>query len=86
MKIIPLTEAKNKLSSIIDQAEETPVVLTRNGKAVAVLIAPTDEDDLEQLVFSRSKKLQNLLEQRQVQIEQGQYKTIENFFDQLEAN
>ena len=54
MKLIPLSEAKNKLSSIVHDAEQTPVVLTRNGKAVAVVIAPENEDDLEQLVMSRS--------------------------------
>ena len=48
MKLIPLSEAKNKLSSIVHDAEKTPVVLTRNGKAVAVVIAPENEDDLEQ--------------------------------------
>lgn len=84
MKIIPLSEAKNKLSSIVVEAEEAPVVLTRNGKAVAVLIAPTDEDDLEQLVFSRSKKLKGLLEQRQAQIERGEFKTANDFFAALE--
>jgi PHD/YefM family antitoxin component YafN of YafNO toxin-antitoxin module len=34
--------------SAYDEAEvKRPIVITRNGKAVAVLLAPVDDDDLE---------------------------------------
>jgi prevent-host-death family protein len=84
MKLIPLSEAKNKLSSIVDDAKRTPVVLTRNGKAVAVVIAPVDEDDLERLVLSRSKRLQRLLRESREQIARGEVLTADEVFAHLE--
>ena len=41
MKIVPLADAKAKLSAYVDEcASEGPVIITRNGKPVAVLLAP----------------------------------------------
>jgi len=46
MRIAPLADVKAKLSAYIEQSEtEGPVVITRNGKAVAVLVSPVDDDD-----------------------------------------
>jgi prevent-host-death family protein len=84
MKLIPLSEAKNKLSSIVHDAESSPVVLTRNGKAVAVVIAPEDSDDLERLVMSRSKRLQRLLSESREQIARGEVLTADEVFAHLE--
>lgn len=44
MKTVPLSEAKAKLSSLIDSVEgrDEEVVITRNGRAAAVLVSPTD--------------------------------------------
>jgi prevent-host-death family protein len=84
MKLIPLSEAKNKLSSIVHDAESSPVILTRNGKAVAVVIAPEDADDLERLVMSRSKRLQRLLSESREQIARGEVLTADEVFAHLE--
>jgi prevent-host-death family protein len=85
MKLISISEAKNKLSSIVDDAIRTPVVLTRNGKAVAVVIAPTDEDDLERLVMSRSKGLHRLLKESREQIARGEVLTVDEVFAHLKT-
>ena len=54
MRIASLADVKAKLSAYVHTSEkEGPVIITRNGKAVAVLIAPKDEDDLERLVLAR---------------------------------
>ena len=61
MRIAPLADVKARLSAYIKQSEtEGPVVITRNGKAVAVLVAPVDDDDVENLVLARSPRLQRL--------------------------
>lgn len=41
MKVMPLSEVKAKLSSLIDeaQAREEEIVITRNGRGVAVLMS-----------------------------------------------
>ena len=64
MKIASLAEVKSKLSTYLKEAKETgPVIVTRNGKAVAVILAPVDDDDLERLVLSRSPRFQALLKE-----------------------
>ena len=83
MKMIPMSEAKNQLSSIVEEAAHTPVVLTRNGKAVAVVIAPEDAADLERLVLSRSKRLQRLLSESREQIARGEVLTADQVFAHL---
>jgi prevent-host-death family protein len=72
MKIAPLADVKARLSAYLDQCEaEGPIVITRNGKAVAVLLAPYDDDDLERLILSRSKRFQSLLSRSRQSIKEG---------------
>ena len=53
MRIASLADVKARLSAYIEQCEtEGPIVITRNGKAVAVLLAPADDDDLEGLLLA----------------------------------
>jgi prevent-host-death family protein len=81
MKIAPLADVKARLSAYVDQAEsEGPVIITRNGKAVAVLIAPRDDDDLERLILSRSPRFQALLDRSRRSIEAGQGLTADDFW------
>jgi prevent-host-death family protein len=57
------------LSAYLKETEEGPVVVTRNGKAVAVLLAVTDDDELERLVLAHSPKFQAVLTKSRRQIE-----------------
>jgi hypothetical protein len=41
---------------------EGPIIITRNGKAVAVLLAPVDDDDRENLILARSPRFKALLD------------------------
>jgi PHD/YefM family antitoxin component YafN of YafNO toxin-antitoxin module len=61
MRIIGLTEAKDKPSSIIEETKNNPTVITKNGKTAAILIVPEDDADLERLLLSRSQTLQDVL-------------------------
>jgi prevent-host-death family protein len=80
MRIIGLTEAKDKLSSIIEEAKNNPTVITKNGKTAAVLIVPEDDADLERLLPSRSQTLQDVLHERREEIKQGETITLEEAF------
>ncbi len=42
MRTLPLSEAKSKLSGIVERvrAHDEEVVITKNGRAVAVLVSP----------------------------------------------
>ena len=62
MKIAPVADVKARLSAYIAQCEaEGPIVITRNGKAVVVLIAPEDNEDLERIIVGRSPRLRAVL-------------------------
>ena len=72
MKIAPLADVKARLSAYVDHVEtEGPVVITRNGKPVAVLLAPRDAEDLEQLVLVHSPRFQALLDESRASIRAG---------------
>ena len=72
MKIAPLADVKARLSAYLDECGvEGPVVITRNGKAAAVLLVPYDDDDLERLMLGRSPRFQALLDRSRQSIKQG---------------
>ena len=73
MRIAPLADVKARLSAYLDECgAEGPVVITRNGKAVAVLLVPQDDDDLERLLLGRSPRLQALLDRSRQSIQEGE--------------
>ena len=84
MKIVPLADVKAHLSAYIDEAETRgPVVITRNGRAVAVLLAPADDDDLERLLLARSPHFQSLLAESRRSIQEGQGLSSDNFWQEV---
>jgi prevent-host-death family protein len=72
MGIAPLADVKARLSAYLDECGvEGPVVITRNGKAAAVLLVPFDDDDLERLMLGRSKRFQAMLDRSRRSIREG---------------
>ena len=72
MRIAPLADVKARLSAYVEQAQtEGPIIITQNGKAVAVLLAPVDDDDLENLILARSPRFQAVLDQSRQSIKAG---------------
>ena len=51
MKIAPLAEVRDRFSAYIDESRESPVIVTRNGRPVAMLISIEDEEDLDSLLL-----------------------------------
>ena len=70
MRIASIADVKARLSTYLKASQEGPVVVTRNGKAVAVLLAVTDDEELERLVLAHSPKFQQLLDKSRRQIEE----------------
>jgi prevent-host-death family protein len=70
MKIASVADVKARLGAYLKASQEGPVIVTRNGKPVAVLLAVTDEDELERLVLAHSPKLQAILDKSRRQIEE----------------
>jgi prevent-host-death family protein len=63
MKIAPLAEVKDRFSAYIEECRQSPVVVTRNGRPVAMLIAIEDEDDLDSLLLVHNTRFLQLLEE-----------------------
>jgi prevent-host-death family protein len=62
MKIAPLAEVKDRFSAYIEESRESPVVVTRNGRPVALIVAIEDEDDLDALLLVHNPRFVQLLE------------------------
>jgi prevent-host-death family protein len=81
MRIAPLADVKARLSAYVEECQTNgPIVITRNGKAVAVLLAPLDDDDLESLILARSPRFQMLLEKSRQSIAAGKGLSEEEFW------
>src|SRR5436309_11826691 len=85
MKIASVAAIKARLSAYLRESQEGPVVVTRNGKAVAVLLAVTDEDELERLILAHSPKFQALLDKSRRQIEETGGIPHEQFWHEVTA-
>src|SRR5215467_14569384 len=85
MKTASIAEVKARLSAYLKQSQEEPVIITRNGKAVAVLLAVTDEEELEWLVLAHSPRFQALLDKSRRQIEETGGIPHEVFWREVEA-
>jgi len=81
MRIAPLADVKARLSAYLDECGvEGPVVITRNGKAAAVLLVPHD-DDLERLMLGRSSRFQALLDRSRQSIKKGKALSEKEFWE-----
>ncbi len=47
MKIAPVADVKARFSSYLKASEEGPIIVTRNGKPVAVLLSMKDEGETD---------------------------------------
>jgi len=81
MKIASLADVKAKLSAYVDKAEnEGPVVITRNGRPAAVLLAPKTDEELERLILAYSPRFQALLDKSRKSIRLGEGVSHQEFW------
>ncbi len=85
MKIASVADVKTQFSAYLRASETGPVIVTRNGKPVAVLVAVGDEDELERLVLAHSPKLRSILEAAHRRIQSGKGIPHDEFWQQVEA-
>ncbi len=80
MTVVPLSEAKDKLSALVEQAETTHeiVTITRHGRPAAVLMAADDLESLHETLFWLSQPgVRDDVEQAQRDLEAGDAVTAE---------
>ena len=64
MKSASITKLIAHFTSILEQADSEPLVITRKGKPVAVLVAVADKADLERLIQVNSRATKSKGERR----------------------
>ena len=86
MKTLSLSEAKMKLSSLVDavQATDEEVLITRNGSPAAVLVSPDEFESLKETNVVRSDAaLMREIKEGLKDLRRGKAKlyTLEELFD-----
>jgi len=64
MKVIPLSEAKAKLSRYAHLCHEEPVVVTVNGKPAFQMVPLEDDDDLIDRLIKHHPRFRKMLKDR----------------------
>ena len=85
MRIAPVVEVKAKFSAYLEESKSGPIIVTKNGKAVAVLLAVEDETEIERLILAYSPKFQAIMRKGKGQIEAGESLSHEELWEEVEA-
>jgi prevent-host-death family protein len=84
MKIAPVAELKAQFSAYLRSSTEGPVVVTRHGKPVAVLLSIENEEELERLILAYTPRFQGILEAAREQIRETGGIGHEEFWQEVE--
>jgi prevent-host-death family protein len=85
MKIASVADIKAKFSGFLKASQEGPVIVTKNGRPVAVLISIKDEDEIERMILAYSPKFQNILEMAEQEIREGKGIKHDDFWREVES-
>lgn len=85
MKVASVTEIAADFAEYLKASQQEPVVVTRRGKPVAVLLRTEGEEDLERLLMGHSAKLQTILEAARKRFREGAGIPHETFWKEVEA-
>jgi prevent-host-death family protein len=86
MKIASVADVKARLSGYIEASKAGPVVVTKNGKPVALLLSMADEDEIERMLMAYSPKLRRVLQAAEKQIRQGRGISHEKFWKEFASS
>lgn len=79
-KIVPLTEARARLSELLDELERQHehVVITRNGRPAAVLVPAEEQEALEEtLEILQDEEILAALRESEDDVTAGRLKTLD---------
>ena len=85
MRIASVADVKARFSAYLKESENGPVIVTRNGRPIAVLLGIQDEDEIERLLLARSPWFLAILEKSRQQIRNGEWLSAEDFWRELDA-
>jgi prevent-host-death family protein len=85
MKTASVAEVRARLSTYLKESAAAPVVVTRDGKAVAVLLGVEDDEELERLLLAHSRGLRAILDAADRRIYEGAGIGHDEFWQQVES-
>ena len=83
MKIASVAEIKSQFSAFVKASEAGPIVVTRNGRPVAVIIGVHDADEIERLLMAYSPRLQAIVAASRKQIRDGDVLSEDDFWAEV---
>jgi len=86
MKIASVAQIKSQFSAFLKASAAGPVVVTRNGRPVAVIVGVQDEDEIERLLMAYSSRLQAILAASRKQIREGEVLGHEEFWAEVKSS
>jgi prevent-host-death family protein len=86
MKTASAAKIAAQFNDYLEASGEQPVLITRNGKPVAVLLAVQDKAEAEQLAVGRSRSLRSIFEEAHEQIQKGGGIPHDQFWRQVEQS
>jgi prevent-host-death family protein len=85
VRVATTTEIASDFAEYLKASEHEPVVVTRKGKPVAVLLRTAGEEDLERLLMGHSPELQTILEAARKRFREGAGIPHATFWKEVEA-
>ena len=85
MNIVPLADVKARFSAYIKKTQDGPIIVTKNGRPVAVLLGITDQNDLERILLANSTRFQSMLDAAERRIQETGGISHTDLWGQVEA-
>jgi prevent-host-death family protein len=80
-----VAELQADFGTYLKETESGPVVVTRRGKPVAVLLAVEEGDELERLLLAHSPRLRAILSAAKRRLDRGEGIPHEQFWAEVDA-
>jgi prevent-host-death family protein len=85
MKVASVAAMEADFVVYLKASEQGPVIVTRKGKPVAVLLGAKNQEELERLIMGHSPKLQEILEAARKRFRSGGGIPHEVFWHEVET-
>ena len=86
MKTASAAKIAAQFNDYLEASRDQPVLITRNGKPVAVLLVVQDKAEAEQLAGGRSRSLRSIFEEAHEQIQAGGGIPRDQFWREVEQS
>jgi len=86
VKTASAAEIAAQFNDYLKASRDQPVLITRNGKPVAILLAVRDKAEAEELVGRRPRSLRSVFAKAHAQIERGEGIPEDEFWRQVKES